>query len=221
MSDAAATLSALVSARHAEAGAELLREATVADTATVDRVAFELAFASVGRRFGEAPLGIDARIADDAGHEWSIAGWGLDEAARGLLVVAGIAHVASAEQVAWVEGLHRAGTLRERQAVLRALALLPEPTRFLPIALDACRTSTQPVFEAIACENPYPAAYFPEASFNQLVLKAVFTGVRVARILDLARRRTPELARMAADYAAERRAAGRPVPDDLEDLITR
>ena len=67
--------------------------------------------------------------------------------------------------------------MRERQAVLRVLALLPEPARFLAIALDACRTSTQPVFEAIACENPYPAAYFPEASFNQMVLKAVFTEV--------------------------------------------
>ena len=89
----------------------------------------------------------------------------------------------------------------------------------LPIALDACRSSTQPVFEAIACENPYPAAYFPEASFNQMALKAVFTGVALARILGLASRRTPELARMAADYADERRAAGRPVPSDLGDLI--
>jgi hypothetical protein len=39
--------------------------------------------------------------------------------------------------------------------------------------------------------------------------------VPVSRILGLERRKTPELRRMAADYASERRAAGRPVPADI------
>jgi hypothetical protein len=68
------------------------------------------------------------------------------------------------------------------------------------------------------CENPYPAAHFPEPAFNQLVLKAYFIGVPVLRILGLDRRKTPELRRMAADYASERRAAGRSVPADI-DLV--
>jgi hypothetical protein len=209
----------MLSARRPGAAARLLGEATVDGASAFDRVAFELAFAAVGRRLGETPLGEAATLTDGAAHTWSIAGWGLDELGRALLVVASTAHVPSDEHPRWIDGLHRAGALRERTAILRTLALLPEPARFLPIALDACRSSTQPVFEAIACENPYPAAYFPEASFNQMALKAVFTGVALARILDLARRRTPELARMAADYADERRAAGRPVPSDLGDLI--
>ena len=218
MSHAATALESLLSARRPGAAEHLLRDATVAG-GPFDGIAFELTFAAGGRRLGEAPLGAGASVSDDAGHTWSVAGWGLDELGRALLVVAGVARLDHDEQPAWIEGLHRAGALRERQAILRALALLPEPMRFLPIALDACRTSTQPVFEAIACENPYPAAYFPEASFNQMALKAVFTGVALARILGLAGRRTPELARMAADYADERRAAGRPVPSDLGDLI--
>jgi hypothetical protein len=77
----------------------------------------------------------------------------------------------------------------------------------------------QPVFEAIACENPFPALYFSEQSFNQMVLKAVFIEVAVERILGLTARITPELRRMAADYASERRAAGRSVPDDVGDLL--
>jgi hypothetical protein len=60
---------------------------------------------------------------------------------------------------------------------------------------------------------------FPEHNFNQLVLKAFFTGVAVARIEGLAARRSPELTRMALAYASERRAAGRSVPADL-DLVT-
>ncbi len=106
----------------------------------------------------------------------------------------------------------------ERQAVLRALPLLPVPERFLEIAVDACRSHIQPLFEAVACENPYPAFYFPELNFNQMVLKALFTGVALARILGLEGRITPELGRMAADYASERRAAGRSVPPDIGQL---
>jgi hypothetical protein len=218
VSGAPTALASLLSARRPGRAEQLLRDATVTSPA-FDRIAFELAFASVGRRLGETPLGDGATVSDDARHTWSVARWGLDELGRALLVLAGLAHVDPAEQPAWIDGLHRAGALRERQAVLRVLPLLPEPARFLPTALDACRTSTQPVFEAIACENPYPAAYFPEAAFNQMALKAVFTGVALARILGLASRRTPELARMASDYADERRAAGRPVPADLRDLI--
>ncbi|HSP79398.1 MAG TPA: EboA domain-containing protein, partial [Myxococcaceae bacterium] len=71
----------------------------------------------------------------------------------------------------------------------------------------------------IACENPYPASHFPEPAFNQLVLKAVFTGVPLARVVGLERRRNPELARMAADCASERRAAGRGIPTDLTLLL--
>ena len=73
----------------------------------------------------------------------------------------------------------------ERIAVLRALSLLPDPPRFLEIAAEACRTSVQDVFEAIACDNPYPEHYFPDASFNQLVIKALFNGVSIARVSGL------------------------------------
>ena len=41
------------------------------------------------------------------------------------------------------------------------------------------------------------------AAFNQLVLKAMFTGVALERIVGLSRRVNPELSRMARDYAAE------------------
>jgi hypothetical protein len=77
----------------------------------------------------------------------------------------------------------------------------------------------QSVFEAIACENPYPARFFPDLNFNQLVLKAFFTGIAVRRIVGLGARNSPELVRMANAYASERRAAGRSVPDDLS-LVT-
>jgi len=111
--------------------------------------------------------------------------------------------------------LFRHGDNDERRAILRALPRLRDPARFLPLAIDACRTSVVPVFEAIACDNPFPTTHFPDANFNQLVLKAVFVGVPLGRVVGLHTRLSPELSRMARDYAAERRAAGRSVPDDL------
>jgi hypothetical protein len=53
-----------------------------------------------------------------------------------------------------------------------------------------------------------------------MVIKAIFMDVAVSRIECLERRNGPELKRMARDYASERRAAGRPVPRDV-DLIVR
>jgi hypothetical protein len=136
----------------------------------------------------------------------------------GLLLHAA-AGVAPGELETLVEECFLQGDTRERQAVLRTLALLPDPGRFVPLGVEACRTSVQPVFEAIACENPFPARHFPESSFNQMVLKAVFIGVAVGRILGIEARITAELRRMAADYASERRAAGRSVPDDVAYLL--
>lgn len=51
-----------------------------------------------------------------------------------------------------------------------------------------------------------------------MVLKARFTGVALERIIGLKKRATPELRRMAADYASERGAAGRSVPKDVFSL---
>ena len=107
----------------------------------------------------------------------------------------------------------------EREALLHTLSLLPEPDRFLSTAVEACRSNVQTVFEAIACENPYPVRHFPELSFNQMVMKAIFIGIPLPRIVGLLTRVAPTLVRMSNDYAQERMAAGRPVPADIQ-LIT-
>ena len=218
MSSAAASLQTLVAVRAGDLLTQLRAEAGLDAEGALDRTAFAAVFAGAGRRLGTAPLGAGAEISDDDGDRWSIAGWGLDEAGRALLLLTAIACVPTDDQVEWVEECYREGALRERQAILRTLAALPMPGRFLGIALDASRVSIQPIFEAIACDNPYPARYFPDSSFNQLALKAVFTELPLARIVDLEQRLTPELARMADDYASERRAAGRSVPADLIHL---
>jgi len=124
------------------------------------------------------------------------------------------------DRVGLASEVYHHGEVRERQALLRVLAYLPRPEGFCSLAIEACRTSVESVFEAMACENPFPAAHFPESSFNQMVLKAIFTGAPLGRVFDLRRRVTPDLVRMAQDYAAERKAAGRSVPADVDLILS-
>jgi hypothetical protein len=112
---------------------------------------------------------------------------------------------------------YRRGDDHARRAVLRALPLLPFTPPLITLAVEACR-ALPPVLTAIACENPFPALHFADATFNQMVVKALGVGVPLGRILGLGQRITPELTRLAEELAAERRSAGCSVPGDLELL---
>ena len=146
--------------------------------------------------------------------------WSRADAARALLLIERRNEGRSGEAFA-ADALEcfEQGDAGEQQSWLRAIALWPEAKAFLPAAIDACRTNIIPVFEALACENPYPATHFPDRNFNQMVLKAMFNSIALARIFGLAGRRNEELSRMARDYAAERTAAGRTVPADIHAAI--
>jgi hypothetical protein len=168
------------------------------------------AYTAAPKHVGRAPIGVE-----------EYGGWTADDAARCLLLL-GVAERLEPQAFSTVaiECFER-GDSREQQSWLRGLSLMPQPERFRAIAIDACRTNIVPLFESIACENRYPARFFPELNFNQLVLKAMFNNIALARIVGLRDRSNAELMRMAADYAAERRAAGRSVPPDIALAMQR
>jgi hypothetical protein len=201
-------LEALLPSRlEAEASPWIARALRDAGEPGTSPSAFLADLAGAGRRLGRAPVAVE-----------TYGEWGLDEVGRGALLLRRLEAIGADQRTALASEVFYRGEVRERQALLRILAHAPEPAAFLEIALEACRTSVEPVFRAIACDNPYPAAHFTDAAFNQMVLKAVFVGAPVARVIGLEARATSELGRMATDYAAERRAAHRVVPADV-DLI--
>jgi hypothetical protein len=174
--------------------------------------AFLIMWSGAGRRLGQGRIG--APTEDEMRLSFYPEGWSADELGRTLLLQAALDARLPEAHAALVNELYSTGDLRERQAVLRALPHLPDADRFLPIAVEAVRNNAIPVVEAIACENPYPAIYFTEEAFNQLVLKCLSCELSLARVQGLVRRVTPELRRLVEGYANERRAAGRPVPAD-------
>jgi hypothetical protein len=180
-------------------------------------------YAAAGRVLDDEPVGaeMDADLyaaMADAGVEQP-AQWTLLDLYRCRLLADALNQVSPDEHLGVVRSLLYKGGIGEQRSLLRGLILLPEPAAFLQVAIEACRSNVLDVFIAMACENRYPAYFFPDLNFNQMVMKAMFNGVVLSRIAGLARRRTPELVRMAADYAAERRAARRSIPSDIDTII--
>ncbi len=213
----AAELLAVVEPRAQPPAWRWLSDALPAPDAPLARGRFFGAYAGVGRRFTGAAgaFGADERARLSAlgvavPEAFSLADW-----ARAALLLRAIDVAAADDHLAIATEAFRKGDNAERVALLRTLPLLPRPERFTALAVEACRTHVLEVFAAIACENPFPAAHFPQLNFNQLVIKAIFLELALERVLGWRSRCDPELRRVAADYEAERRAAGRSVPADL------
>lgn len=146
--------------------------------------------------------------------------WRSEDLMRVAGLVCGFGRLEGARQGEVLIDLYFRGSAQEKRAVLLALPALDPAERWLELAVEACRTNTVIVFEAIACENVFPSRYFTEAQLNQLVLKALFLGLDVRRIVDLKRRITPRLLDDLSAFASERRAAGREVPEGVDWIRT-
>ncbi|WP_443047493.1 EboA domain-containing protein [Streptomyces sp. KMM 9044] len=136
------------------------------------------------------------------------------DAARVLIL-----HTAHADAEALTRVYHQ-GTADERRAVLHALPHLVSGPEARPLVEDALRTNDTRLVAAAV--GPYCARHLDAHAWRHAVLKCLFTGVALDRVADLARRARGdgELARMLGDYADERTAAGRPVPEDLHRVRT-
>jgi hypothetical protein len=163
---------------------------------SVDSFFIVIRYPAAGRRCGRGPLGVDR--------------WTIDDAVRALMI--GALRLPPAELLATVKDLYLRGDAAEKRGVLRSLDLFDFGEGALPMVWDALRTNDTRLVAAAL--GPYAARYLDPAAWRHGVLKCLFVGVPLADVADLKRRTEPELVRMVRDFAAERRAAGRPVPPD-------
>lgn len=190
----------------------------IASVAAGDRpLALGVAIGLAPRKVGKADFDLTA-VEKEAGQNLrpglDATGWSLDQAARILLALSGF----RGDEAAFAAGLERIFTtaeIGEQIALLKGLALFPAPKLLIARAAEGVRSAMQPVFEAVAHANPYPREEFSEAQWNQMVVKALFIGSRLAPFQGLDARRNADLARMLIDYADERRAAGRSISPEL------
>ncbi|MFE7338863.1 EboA domain-containing protein [Streptomyces griseus] len=183
---------ALAEAAHdAAARTEATPDAPGPETSPYTSPAWELRYAAAGRH-----CGLD--------HADSV---------RSLLLVEARAALPS------VTRLYQQGTAAERRAVLLTLHLLDLGDTALPLVEDALRTNDTRLVAAAV--GPYAAEHLDTHAWRHAVLKCLFTEVPVAAVARLADRARgdAELARMLGDFAAERTAAGRTVPEDLRTVL--
>lgn len=178
---------------------------------------FYTTFSATPRFVGKADLHLDASALKAAGQAcagWDPRAWSVDQTARTLLVLS--YPIADADAyVQTLELLYETADVAEAVALYQMLPLLPYRKHFLNRATEGLRTNITTVFNAVALRNPYPATYFVDNAFNQMVLKAVFIDSPLHQIVGLDRRTNAKLARMLSDYAHERWAASRSVTPEL------
>jgi L-ribulose-5-phosphate 3-epimerase len=139
------------------------------------------------------------------------------EEARIRLVVAYAE--ASPDLAGGLTELYRHGSSTERRGVLRALAEVGGKATDAGIALvrDALRTNETGLVTAAL--GTFAEQHLDQHLWRHGVLKCLFMGVPLASVAGLERRTDAELLRMVTAFADERRAAGRPVPDDALTLL--
>lgn len=187
----------------------------------VDERRLPISLGLVRRKVGRKELALDAGDVAAAGQlrsGWLPQWWSTDEAARVAILLTSYQGDDQAFATR-VERLCTTAEITEHVAILKGFAVFPAPMLLCDRAREGVRSSMQPVFEAIACLNPYPFDYFDEAAWNQMVVKCVFVGAPIDAISGLLDRRNPELIRMLADLVAERRSASRPVSQSVLDYI--
>lgn len=160
-------------------------------------------FPAAARRTARGPL---------PGHEPLLS----EDAVRVALVAAASARLEPSALAAELRALYRFGDSDEKRAVLLALHGAPDELVAVDLLEDALRTNDTRL--VAAAMGPH-ARHLDDSAWRHGVLKCLFTQVPVAAVHDLARRADAELAAMAERFAAERRAAGRPVPDDLHAVL--
>ena len=195
-------LRAAVAAATNAAGRGWLAETTARITTRPSHI--RAAFPAAGRRCGRRPLPETVQE-----HR----GWTVDDGARALLLLALPTELVVGE----LTHLYQHGDFAERRAVLRALPLLPIGAAALPLVQDALRTNDSRLISGAL--GPYGATHLDDHGYRHAVLKCVFTGIPLGDVAGLPARADRELARMLADYARERVAAGRDVPPDIQPLI--
>jgi hypothetical protein len=185
---------------------------------SVDAPTLETAFIESTRRVGGAALGLgrgERRTLRTAGVYWRLGAWAVDDAARAVWWL----RACELRIGEWLmERRWRLGDVRQRIALLRALPLAPEPSDWLALAIQARQGAVRAVFEALACDNPYPATHFHDVHFEDMVLAALAADLPMRRIIGLRRRRTTRLGLEAARHVAARRASGQRVPADMQRL---
>lgn len=176
--------------------------------------ALHLAFGQALRRAGREPLRAtpsESAAAASLHPGFDLADWTTGDAARAALL---LSRPSVPESTRAVLSLFQTADLGEHVALVRALFLQPDAAALLHIAREAIRSNMGDVFSAISQRNPYPAEHFDDIAWNQMIVKCLFVELPLRGVHGIDARANADLARMLAELARERWAAGRAISSE-------
>jgi hypothetical protein len=183
--------------------------------------ALNTSFVLLPRKTGKAIINISKEQAEQLNSiipGFSVDGWSIDRLGRAFLLLSLDATVKD-EYFHKIENLFLAAEMGELVALYSALPLLAYPEIWVKRCSEGVRSNIGNVMEAVMYHNPYPAQNLDQNAWNQMVLRAFFTGKEVGKIIGIDSRANKELAYIISDYIHERWAAKREVNPDLWRLV--
>ncbi len=180
-----------------------------------------ISFSQCSRHFAKDALTISGAEAKEAAQivpNWRPGSWDLLTAVRAYLIL----HLPNSDPEKWqkiLDQLFETGDMNELEALYRTLCLYPHQDRLAARAAEGLRSNMTVVFDAVALNNPFPAAHLNEMAWNQLVLKAIFLQRPLYQIIGLEERTNPRLADTLLDAARERWSAHRSVMPELWRIV--
>jgi hypothetical protein len=184
---------------------------------------FYTAFTALPRFTGKSIVQVSAVEEQEIRQQrngFSVTGFSSDRVGRIWLIL----QLAAENKTSYLQTINQlflSAEMNELVALYSALPVFAYPQDWESRCAEGIRTNIASVLEAIVYENPYPAEYLSEAEWNQMILKAIFTGKEINRIIGLDERANPALSYMLIDYAHERQSAGRTVDPQLWRLADR
>ena len=176
--------------------------------------AFFLAFGMTPKKTGTEKLQVDKNSLSELLKTYpgfNSNYWTIDQLCRVGLMSA----ISTEYNHQWITQLFSTADMNEQVALYKGLFFLENAKDFTEQAIEGVRTNMQPVFDAVALNNPFPKNYFSEGAWNQVVLKAIFMNRPIYRIVGLEERNNESLTSTLIDFAHERWVAGRQVVPEL------
>ncbi len=204
-----------------EKAVNYLRQQADAFSANPQVSVFYRVFTAMPRFVGKQPVTVPADIQfalQRVRPGFTVADWTLVRLARVWWLLQ-LPADDEATYVKTITELFKAAEMNELVALYSALPVLAYPEAWVFQATEGIRNNIADVQSAIMLHNPFPADYFSEAAWNQLIMKAFFTYKDITQVIGLNERNNARLAQTLTDFAAERRAAGRSLPAHMEELM--
>lgn len=165
------------------------------------------------RKLGTASLDQTDAI-DTTFSPLNIRRWSCTDAARLTLLMTAIESIPEKIQNI-ITAYYKMGDESEKIAFIRGLIYFAPADYLIELALDAGRTNNLELLAALTLDNPFPACFYSDQAFNQMVLKGLFLGLAIERVEGIEQRANADLTRMCENYVVEREEAGRTVPVDI------